>query len=275
MKSPEMNSPVPSMKKQRSASPSQAMPMSAFSATTRSTMSRRFSSMSGLASWFGKAPVDLEAEARRPAGQPVEQPRRDEAAHAAAGVEHDVERADDGRVDERHDVLDVRLEHVLWLTAPRRGAAAAAGGRRQSCRGCPRSLPRRSAGTPPAGPSSCRCTASGLCDAVTCTPPSCSSARHGEVQHVGRDHPVVDDVGALRRGAVDERGRERRRGEAHVAADGDPLSPSGRRRTRAPIARATVFVDLAGIEPADVVGLEDAGLMARLMAIVPTSGCNR
>ena len=50
MKSPEMNSPVPSMKKQRSASPSQAMPMSAFSATTRSTMSRRFSSMSGFAS---------------------------------------------------------------------------------------------------------------------------------------------------------------------------------------------------------------------------------
>ena len=30
MKSPEMNSPLPSMKKQRSASPSQAMPMSAF-----------------------------------------------------------------------------------------------------------------------------------------------------------------------------------------------------------------------------------------------------
>ena len=44
------------MKKTRSASPSQAMPMSAFSALTRSTMSRRFSSMSGLASWFGKVP---------------------------------------------------------------------------------------------------------------------------------------------------------------------------------------------------------------------------
>src|ERR687888_281738 len=41
-KSPETNSPVPVMKKQRSASPSHAMPMSARSATTRSTMSRRF-----------------------------------------------------------------------------------------------------------------------------------------------------------------------------------------------------------------------------------------
>ena len=38
--------------------------------------------------------VDLEAQPRRPAGQPVEEPRRDQAAHAAAGVEHDVERLD-------------------------------------------------------------------------------------------------------------------------------------------------------------------------------------
>ena len=44
------------MKKQRSASPSHAMPMSAFSATTRSTMCARFSSMSGLDSWLGNVP---------------------------------------------------------------------------------------------------------------------------------------------------------------------------------------------------------------------------
>ena len=41
-----------------------------------------------------EAAVDLEAEPRRPAGQPLEQLRRDEPAHAAAGVEHDVERLD-------------------------------------------------------------------------------------------------------------------------------------------------------------------------------------
>ena len=123
MKSPEMNSPVPSMKKQRSASPSHAMPMSAFSAITRSTMSRRFSSMSGLASWFGKRAVDLEAQPRRLAGQPVEQLRRDQAAHAAAGVEHDVERLDDRRIDERHHVLDVGVERRRCVvTAPRRAA---------------------------------------------------------------------------------------------------------------------------------------------------------
>ena len=42
-----------------------------------------------------KASVDLEAQARRPAGQPLEQLRRDQPAHAAAGVEDDVERLDD------------------------------------------------------------------------------------------------------------------------------------------------------------------------------------
>ena len=51
-----MNSPLPSMKKQRSASPSQAMPMSAFSRSTAAVMSARFSSSSGLASWFGNVP---------------------------------------------------------------------------------------------------------------------------------------------------------------------------------------------------------------------------
>src|SRR5262245_8319985 len=55
-KSPEMNSPVPSMKKHRSASPSQAMPMSAFSRSTAAVTSARFSSSNGLASWFGKVP---------------------------------------------------------------------------------------------------------------------------------------------------------------------------------------------------------------------------
>ena len=38
----------------------------------------------------------------------------------------------------------------------------------------------------------------GLCDAVICAPPSQALAGDGEIQHVGRHHPVVDDVGALR-----------------------------------------------------------------------------
>ena len=39
----------------------------------------------------------------------------------------------------------------------------------------------------------------GLCDAVICDAAVELVARDGEVQHVGRNHPVVDDVGALRR----------------------------------------------------------------------------
>ncbi len=44
------------MKKQRSASPSQAIPRSAFSCTTRCMISRRFASSSGSGGWLGKVP---------------------------------------------------------------------------------------------------------------------------------------------------------------------------------------------------------------------------
>ena len=47
----------------------------------------------------------------------------------------------------------------------------------------------------------------GLCEAVISHAAVVPVARDREVQHVGRHHPVVDDVGALRRGAVDERAR--------------------------------------------------------------------
>ena len=55
-KSPSTNSPSPSMKKQRSASPSHAMPRSAPSLRTFSITKRRFSGSSGLGSWSGNSP---------------------------------------------------------------------------------------------------------------------------------------------------------------------------------------------------------------------------
>ena len=48
------------MKKQRSASPSQAMPRSAPSSRTLSMMNSRFSGSSGLGSWSGKRAVEVE-----------------------------------------------------------------------------------------------------------------------------------------------------------------------------------------------------------------------
>jgi hypothetical protein len=115
--------------------------------------------------------------------------------------------------------------------------------------------------------------------------------RDREVQHVGRDHTVVHDVGALRRHAVDERGRKSGRGQPHVATDRDTAclevrDESGADRTR------TLFVDLRGINAAHVVRFEDIGVefhgaarlhlrapFGRLKLRVPVCGatacCNR
>ncbi len=99
----------------------------------------------------------------------------------------------------------------------------------------------------------------GLCEAVTITPPSWPSAGDREVEHVGRDHAVVDDVGALRGRAVDERRRDRRGREPHVAADGDALGLQvGDERGADGAGR--LFVHLIGIGAANVVGLEDVGV---------------
>ncbi len=70
--------------------------------------------MSGLDSWLGKRAVHFEAERRQLAGWDArEELRPDQAGHAAAGVEDDVERLDGFLVDERHDVIDVVVEDVL------------------------------------------------------------------------------------------------------------------------------------------------------------------
>ena len=78
----------------------------------------------------------------------------------------------------------------------------------------------------------------------------------GEVDHLGADQPEVEDVGAGVGGAVDQRGRHRRRGDAHVAPDRDPprlelLDVGAADRVRA------LLVELAGVDAADVVRLED------------------
>ena len=216
-KSPAMNSPVPSMKKQRSASPSQAMPMSAFSAITRSTMSRRFSSMSGLDSWLGNRAVHVEAQRRQLAGRDAgEELRSDQAGHAAAGVQHDVEGLDRRLVDERHDVVDVVVEHVLM-----RERAADRRRRRQRVRR-DHLADLADAGVAAQGEG----LAPDHLDAVVLLrvvrrrdlhAAVMAVPRHGEIHHVGRDHPVVDDVSALLARPVDEGRRDRRRRQPHVA----------------------------------------------------------
>ena len=85
-KSPDTNSPVPSTKN-IDRRPSQAMPMSAFCAITAATMSRG-SPRLRIGLGFGIVP-SISSTASSYGRQAFEQSRRDQAGHAAAGVEHD------------------------------------------------------------------------------------------------------------------------------------------------------------------------------------------
>ena len=110
------------MKKQRSASPSQAMPISARVARhpRDDVAAVLFDQRIGFVS--GEGAVDREAERVDLARQRLEEFGRDQAGHAAAGVEHDLEWLDDGRIDEAEHVLDVPIEdRPLGETAGRRG----------------------------------------------------------------------------------------------------------------------------------------------------------
>ncbi|PYR10658.1 MAG: hypothetical protein DMF99_11315 [Acidobacteria bacterium] len=91
-------------------------------------------------------------------------------------------------------------------------------------------------------------------------------ARDGEVEHVGRNHAVVDDVGAARRGAVDERGGDRRRRQTHIAADGDPVRFEIRDEPGTDRARH-VLVDLGRVNAAHVVSFEDIRIDVHISAI--------
>ena len=77
-----------------------------------------------------------------------------------------------------------------------------------------------------------------------------------EIDHLGPDHPEVENVGAAVGRAFDHRARHRRRRQAHVASDCDLarlelLDVGTADRVRA------LLVELLPVEPADVVGLED------------------
>ena len=119
--------------------------------------------------------VDLEAQLRHLAGKPVEQLRRDQPGHAAAGVEHDGERLDDRRIDEGHHLLD-----VVGHDVPRRDASrACAAGGGQAIVGdhvADVADPGVAAQRQRTGPHHLHAVVlPGLCDAVICAPPPRSS----------------------------------------------------------------------------------------------------
>ena len=143
-----------------------------------------------------KAPVDLKAQSRGLARQAIEQGGRDQPSHPASGVEHHVERADDRRVDERRHMPEVGVERVLGRDAPADGrrswhtvvrdhlayvrdALVSAEGNRFLTHHLDavvllRIVRRRN-----------------LRAAVV------AATGDGEVHEIGRNHPVVDHIGAL------------------------------------------------------------------------------
>ena len=86
--------------------------------------------------------------------------------------------------------------------------------------------------------------------------PGASSVPGREVDDVGGAQPDVGDVGPGQRRALDERRRERSGRRPHVAAHDDVLR-AGEVRERVADAPRERLVDLVGIDPAYVVGLED------------------
>ena len=110
-KSPSTNWPVSSMKKQRSASPSQAIPRSAPAASTRSMMNWRFSGSSGLGSCSGKFPSGVQQVSIRSSPKPLQQRPGDGAGHPVAAVDDDLQGLDHRRVDELEDrLVELRVE---------------------------------------------------------------------------------------------------------------------------------------------------------------------
>ena len=228
MKSPAMNSPLPSMKKQRSASPSQAMPTSAFCRDHLGddVAAVLFDERIGLV--VGEGAVHLEAQPRRPARQAIEQMRRDQRRRC--------------RCRRRARTLNgwIIAGSMNPITCSTYGAMMsppshrAARGRRRRQRAAEHHLlhladARLAAEREGLAPHQLAAVVllrvvrrGDLRAAVE------AGARHGVVHHVGAGQAVVDHLQALRGRAVDERRRQRRRRQPHVARDGDPPRPEER-----------------------------------------------
>ena len=186
--------------------------------------------------------------------QPIEHRRQHRAGHAVGGVDDDPQRRDRVDVDEGEHLVDEagpdverrdlaalrdRAESGLGAHAHVLEARVAADGQRPGpddlhARVLLR-IVRRGDADPAVEPE--------LADRV--------------VDHLGADHPEVADVGATVRGALHHGGCHRRRGDAHVAADGDRVGPEVL-HVRASDRVPTLLVELRAVEAANVVRLEDA-----------------
>ena len=266
-KSPGTNSPSPSMKKQRSASPSHAMPRSA-------PVSQHL--LDDELAVLGQQRVRLvvgELAVRDPVGlddldRELVQDRADHRArHAVAAVHDDLQRLDHGRVDDlQRDLVEVGVDLDLLEAAAARGFAepvldvradlgqAAVAGQRDRA-----ALDHLRARV------GLRVVAGGAHQAAVEV-----AAADQPIQHLGADHAGVHDVRALGHQTLAVAQGELGSGQAHVAAQAHPELAhrlAGEVREGAGEAAADglrrVAVDVLPVEAADVVGLEDAREVSR------------
>jgi hypothetical protein len=214
--------------------------------------------------------IDVEAQLRRLARQLIEQQRCDESGHSAAGVEHDSERLDHRRIDERHHLLDILEQDVA-----RQHAARGGGDVRQAIADdhvADLAEPRIAAERQ-------RARAHHF-DAVVLLrvmrrgnlrAPFQAIVDDGKVEHVGAEHAVIGHLGALLTRSVNERRREPGRGDPHVARHPDVFGAEVGDEAAAD-QPCHFFVDLARVETSDVVGLEDLGVDAHLVGSLTRHG---
>src|SRR3954453_12553148 len=195
-----------------------------------------------------------EAAHRLELGQLLEHGRQHRAGHAVRGVDHDLERLDRLRVDEREDALDVLLPDVVRLDrAPRTGPGSGPG------HGPVADLEQP--GLPADGQ---RARADDLQSRVllrvvrggdreAAVEPELADREIDHLRaHEAKLEPVCARLGSAANGGLGHRGRR----DPHVVPDGDPLRLKDLDEGPADRVRA-LLVELVPVDPADVVCLED------------------
>ena len=226
-KSPATNSPVSSMKKQRSASPSKAMPRSAAVLADLADDELAVLGQQRVGLVVGEAPVEVEEVRHRVDRQAIEHRGQVEARHPVGGVQDHAQVADGRRGPRSPGTRSTNLSSRLSSRLRLPGVAASGGPARAM----------RPTSPMPASPES------GSAPAVTIfMPVYCgrvvargdagagveAAVGDREVEHLGGAEPQLDDVGSRGERALGEAGGDRGRGEAHVVAHGDPLGAGQR-----------------------------------------------
>ena len=185
--------------------------------------------------------------------QALEHRRQHRAGHAVGGVDDDPKRRDRVDVDEGEHLVDEAGPDVERrdLAALRDRAEAGLGARAHVLEARVATDGQRSGADDLHARVLLRVVRGG--DADPAVEPELADR---VVDHLGADHPEVADVGAAVRGALHHGGGHRRRGDAHVAADGDRAGLEVL-DVGAPDRVAALLVQLRAVEAANVVRLED------------------